>query len=459
MEQERDVIAGTSAEAAEALSESRIRSIASREFSRGRAMVEPETVQDMFRLKGLGYGTRRIAGEVGHSRGTVQRYIQAGGWMPFAAGERDRMLDGLDDWLRERFLRHAGNADVVRQELATEKSITVSLRTVERAVEGWRAELIAASVATVRFETPPGRQMQIDFGERFIDIGGVRTKIYLFVATLGFSRRVHVRAFTHERQKSWFDGLESAFRAFCGVTEDVLIDNARALVDDHDRETREVTFNARFKAFAKHWGFTPKACAPYRARTKGKTENGVGYVKKNAIAGRSFESFAALEAHLEQWTREIADVRVHGTTGETPRARFDAEEAGKLGSIDGTGPFETIRELQRTVTNDCAVEVDTNFYSVPWKLIGQAVLVLVTAGCVRVEHGGIVVADHARAPGKRERIRIDAHLDGIGRVHRVRPIAIDPVSIGSTAALPCTLPASALQRSLGDYEALAGGSF
>jgi transposase len=422
-------------------------------------MVEPETVQEMFRLKGLGYGTRRIAEETGHSRTTVQRYMKAGGWTPFAAGERDKLLDGLEKWLHERFLRHAGNADVVRQELVTEKNITVSLRTVERAVEGWRAELIAAAVATVRFETPPGRQMQIDFGERFIDIGGKRTKVYLFVATLGFSRRVHVRAFTHERQKSWFDGLESAFRAFGGVTEDVLIDNARALVDDHDRETREVTFNARFKAFAKHWGFTPKACAPYRARTKGKTENGVGYVKKNAIAGRAFESFAALEAHLEQWTREIADVRVHGTTGEAPRARFDHHEAAALKSIVGTGPFETTRELRRTVTNDCAVEVDTNFYSVPWKLIGQAVLVLVTAGRVRIEHGGLVVAEHACSTGRRERIRIDAHLEGVGGTHRVRPVPIDPAADEPAAPLSKMLPPSALQRSLGDYEAVAGGSF
>ena len=459
MEQERDVTGAAIAEAAQGLLESRIRSSASRDIRRGRAMVEPETVQEMFRLKGLGYGTRRIAETTGNSRTTVQRYMKAGGWQPFASGERDKRLDGLDAWLRERFLRHAGNADVVRQDLVTEKNVLVSLRTVERAVEGWRAELIAAAVATVRFETPPGRQMQIDFGERFIEIGGIRTKVYLFVATLGYSRRVHVRAFTHERQKSWFDGLESAFTAFGGVTEDVLIDNARALVDDHDRQTREVTFNARFKAFAKHWGFTPKACAPYRARTKGKTENGVGYVKKNAIAGRSFESFAALEAHLEQWTREIADVRVHGTTGEAPRERFDARERAALKSIDGTGPFETMRELRRTVTNDCAVEVDTNFYSVPWKLIGQAVLVLVSAGRVRVEHGGIVVADHARAPGKRERIRNDAHLEGIGKAHRVRPISIDPASDDPAASLPKVLPPSALQRSLGDYEALAGGSF
>jgi len=90
---------------------------------------------------------------------------------------------------------------------------------------------------------------------------------------------------SHERQESWFEGLESAFLAFGGVPDEVLIDNARALVTEHDAQTRTVVFNPKLLAFTRHWGFRPRACAPYRARTKGKTESGVGYVKRNAIAG------------------------------------------------------------------------------------------------------------------------------------------------------------------------------
>jgi transposase len=217
-----------------------------------------------------------------------------------------------------RFVRHRGNADVIRQELAAEKSIVVSLRTIERAVQPYRQELAAQARATARFETAPGKQLQIDFGERLVEIGGAKVKVFLFVATLGYSRRLHVRAFRNERQESWFAGLESAFVKFCGVAEEVLFDNARALVVDHDALTRSVVFNDKLVAFARHWGFRPRACAPYRARTKGKTENGVGYVKRNAIAGRRFASWEALEAHLDAWTREVADLRVHGTTGEAP---------------------------------------------------------------------------------------------------------------------------------------------
>lgn len=91
-----------------------------------------------------------------------------------------------------------------------------------------------------------------------------------------------------------------------------------------------------------------RACAPYRARTKAKDERSVGYVKRNAIAGRSFASFEAFEAHLARSTREIADVRVHGTTGETPLARF-ATEAAALRRLGGKPPFEQMRELVRQV--------------------------------------------------------------------------------------------------------------
>jgi transposase len=96
-----------------------------------------------------------------------------------------------------------------------------------------------------------------------------------------------------------FAGLESAFTTFAGVPEEVLMDDPRALVVHHDAVSRSVQFNDKLIAFAKHWGFRPRACQ-YRARTKGKTESGVGYVKKNAIAGHSFANWEAFEAHLAE---------------------------------------------------------------------------------------------------------------------------------------------------------------
>jgi transposase len=424
------------------------------EVLRGQVMKTPDDVEEMLRLRACGWGFKRIAAHLGCSHHTVKGYVEAGGVKPFKVPARKKKLDGLDNWLRERFIRHRGNADVVRQELLAEKNLRVSTRTMQRTLQPHRQTLKAEALATVRFETPPGRQLQIDFGERFVDIGGAQVKAFVFVATLGYSRRVHVRAFRHEKQESWFTGLESAFTTFGGVPEIVLMDNARALIVRHDTVIRQVTFNDKLIAFAKHWGFSPRACAPYRARTKGKTERGVGYVKTNAIAGRSFESWDAFEAHLAKWEREVANVRVHGTTGEAPMARFERDEAHRLKSLNDRPPFGTLRELTRVVGNDCAIEIDTNSYSVPWRLIGERVAVTVVAGEIRIRHGTREVAVHRKVEGRRQRVIDRAHLDGVagGAGAVCRREVVEPPSPGSQS------PPSLL-RPLAEYEAAIGGAF
>src|SRR6201996_158465 len=240
----------------------------------GDDMLEAEEVAAMVRLHGLGWGAKRLSQEFGCARNTVRRYLRAGGPVAYRKPERRTAFDGLEDWLRERFFRHDGNADVIRQELAREHGIVIGLRSVELRVRPWRRELKAQRRATVRFETAPGRQLQIDFGDTRVWIGGERVRGHLFVATLGYSRRLHIRPSLRERQSDWFAGMEGAFVRFGGVPADILFDNPRALVEHHDAATREVRFNARLHAFARYWGFVPRACAPYRARTKGKDERG-----------------------------------------------------------------------------------------------------------------------------------------------------------------------------------------
>ncbi len=229
------------------------------------------------------------------------------------------------------------------------------------------------------------------------------------------------------------------------MTEEVLVDNPKPLVVRHDAATREVESDERFLAFAAHWGFRPRACAPYRARTKGKDENGVRYVKGNAIAGHSFDGPGELEAHLAWWMREIADARVHGTTGEAPLARFERDEAERLRPCAGT-PFGQLRDLIRTVSADCAVTLDTNAYSVPWRLIGERVRVVASGGKVRVHHGGEVVAEHDEHAGRRARIVDRRHFDGLNAAPRAEAEAEDA-------------PEPALLRPLDEYAAVAGGSF
>ncbi|HEY0250469.1 MAG TPA: IS21 family transposase, partial [Kofleriaceae bacterium] len=288
-------------------------------------MVESEIVRQIHALTALRWGYKRIARELGVSKTTVKRY-QVGG--TDAEVQRRQKHGGLDDVqrakARELFDTTAeGNAVVVTQ-LLTELGVDVDLRVVQRVLQPHRQTKRAAEAATVRFETEPGHQLQIDFGEKHVMIAGQRTRVMLFVAVLGFSRRCYVRAFRSQRHDDWREGLAGAFQYFGGVTQTVLVDNARALI--LDRVDDVVRVNPAFEAFCKDWGVAVRACRPYRARTKGKTERGVGYVKHNALAGREFSSWAALDAHLAWWM-QMADERDHGTTHEAPRARFERAEA------------------------------------------------------------------------------------------------------------------------------------
>jgi transposase len=407
-----------------------------------REMIEPEAVGAIVRLGQLGWGAKRIAKELGVARNTVRRYLAVGGCVPYRPPQRAGVLVGQEAWLRTQFLQHRGNCDVVRQQLLREVGIEASLRTVERACHDFRQELEASRRATVRFETAPGEQMQIDFGQTRVMIGDESVRVFLFVATLGYSRRGFVCAFRHERQSAWFAGIEAAFAHFGGRVQTLLVDNAKALVIEHDMQTRQVRFNSRFEAFCRHWDVHVQACAPFRARTKGKTENGVGYVKKNAVAGHAFVSWPALEAHLARWQREVADVRIHGTTGEAPRDRFQAEQA-QLRALVGITPFLQQRELVRRVNAEGCVELDTNAYSVPWRLIGEQVSVVVGAGTVAVRHAGQEVARHAELSGSRGRLIDRAHLMGSSSQPPAPP---GPV-------------ADALLRPLAEYEALIGGGW
>jgi len=404
-------------------------------------MHPPEMVDKILILHKHGLGQRRIARELGIHRKTVKRYLRQKMWLPYQRSGNGNSLKSVKNWLEEAFYKHGGNAAVVHKELERQLGIKAGQRTVQYAVQSFRKNLMAKAVATVRFETPPGKQLQIDFGSTTVVIGGIKQKIHFFAAVLGYSRRQYVQAFRSEKQSSWLQGIDGAFRHFGGIPKEILLDNAKALVSYHNPTTREVIFNERFHAFAKYWGFKPKACAPYRARTKGKDENTVKYIKHNAIAGRDFPTFAAFEEHLAWWMREVSDERIHGTTGEKPLYRFKKEEM-ELQPLEGRPPFLQIREFERKVHSDACIEVDTNFYSVPWSLIGETVTVQMVKEELFIYVAGNEVACHNICKEQRERCIKNLHLQGI-------------IGLASAQKEPFTAPE--LLRPLAEYEAVVGG--
>jgi transposase len=249
------------------------------------------------------------------------------------------------------------------------------------------------SRATVRFETEPGKQLQSDWGEIVVKVAGRATKVHFQVNELGYSRRFHLWCTDREDAEHTYEGLIRSLECFGGVPEEVLVDNQKSAVllasnSGHPR------FNERFLDLAGHYGFTPRACRPYRARTKGKDERMVGYVKGNFFARyRAFESWAHLNQLAEQWLAEEADQRVQGTVKEVVAERFQ-REAPHLKPLPLQRYDTSYLELRR-VGWDGYVNVRGNRYSVPSGLVGQSVVVRIGLdGLLRIYHAEQLVASH-----------------------------------------------------------------
>jgi transposase len=409
-------------------------------------MVAAEVVRQMGQLAKLGWGAKRISRELGVARNTVRRYLRGAR----AEVQEHRAARRLDDAARAEAVRlydgtAEGNAVVVTR-LLLERGIEASVRTVQRAVEERRGSQRAAQVATVRFETAPGEQMQVDVGQRLVGIAGQQVRIFFVCSVLGYSRRLFARAFLSARQDDWREGIAGAFQRFGGVPRTLLIDNDGALVIGRDEATQTARLHPAFAAFCRDFGVEARVCRPYRARTKGKTESGVKYVKRNALAGRAFASFSALESHLDGWMRE-ADERVHGTTHQRPIDRFLRAEAAALRPLPANPLPLRERRLRRKVANDALVDIDSVRYSVPHRLMRSEVEVLVGVGEVRIYSGQDLVATHARSREPHTSVIDFVHYRGLWREPQIPPAADPPRAL------------EALGRSLADYEAaIAGGS-
>ena len=348
-------------------------------------MLEPDVVDRIRELSGQGLGSKRIARQLGISRNSVRRYL-AGATVGFQERLAARRLDGptLSE-VHQLFGTVAeGNTVVIQQELAS-------------------------------------RGIQIDFGEKVVRIADQPVKVYLMTAVLGHSRRLYCRAFLAQRQDDWLEGLEGAFQHFGGLTEQVLCDNASPLVTSHDRQSGQVVWNPGFETFCRDRGLTAKACRPRRARTKGKIERGVGYVKHNALAGRLFASFEVLQRHLARWMVEVADERIHGTTKEKPSVRFERDERQTLRPLQARPLAVRTRRLTRRVSADCFVDIDTIRYSAPHWHVRETVEVVVQEKEVEIWLRGRCIAQHQRCFEPHTWVRDPAHFEGLFRREEKTP--------------------------------------
>ncbi len=349
-----------------------------------------------------GQSISSIGRELELDRKTVRSCLQRQSWAPYRRKVKTAgMLEVHRTWLVARAAQVNYSARVLHQELR-QRGFDGSYETVKLAVRPLRADATVSALTQRRFETAPGEQAQVDWGQITVRFGAERVTVHVLVMTLGYSRRAYAEGFLHERMPDLLAAHENAFAHFGGRCECLLYDRMRTVVLGNSVDAggkSKPRLNATFDAFARHWGFTPRLCQPYRAQTKGKVESGVKYVKRNFAVGRVFRDLEDFNAQLATWQAEVADVRIHGTTHQRPIERF-AQEAAALTPTGTQSSFLQAMVRERVVADDWLISIESNRYSVPFGLIGKTVQVVRQGALWVIRHRGQVVAEHTVLVGR-----------------------------------------------------------
>ena len=256
----------------------------------------------------------------------------------------------------------------------------------------------------LRFETPPGQQAQVDFAQfqtEFTDEPGVMRIVWLFSLVLGHSRMMWGRFVLHQDLPTVLRCHIAAFEALGGVPQQILYDRMKTAVIGDDAEAGHIIYNRTLLDFARHYGFLPKACRPYRAKTKGKVERPFRYVREDFFLGGQFRNLEDLNAQLHHWLDTVANVRVHATTRRVVAEHF-AEEHPSLQGLPA-GAFQAVLRLERRITRDGMVSVNGNLYSVPNATRRRPVEVHSTAREVRIFEQDRLIAVHPVLEGRGQR--------------------------------------------------------
>jgi transposase len=221
-------------------------------------------------------------------------------------------------------------------------------------------------VFEVRFETAAGEQAQVDFAEfkvAFDDEPDRSHRVWLFAMVLGHSRLLWAQYVLHQDLGTVLRCHMEAFERFGGAPREILYDRMKTAVLGEDTAERAIVYNSKLLALAAHYGFTPRACQPYRAQTKGKVERPYRYIRADFFMARRFANMADLNAQLQHWLSTVVNARVHGTTGRVVAEHY-AEERAHLRALPA-GRFDAVLRVQRRLSHEGCVSVDGNYYSVP----------------------------------------------------------------------------------------------
>jgi len=352
-------------------------------------------INSILTLKEHGWSQRRIARELGIAPDTVGKYVHLRRSGPKPAGKAppgsecskpdkapivsDETNTGKTTTGRsqcepfrkviEDKLELGLSRQRIYQDLRDEHGFEGSYYSVRRFVKRLGQD---SPIPFRRMECMPGDEAQVDFGTGapIVKPDGKRRRCHVFRIVLSFSRTAYSEAVYRQTTDNFIHCLENAFWHFGGVPKTLVIDNLKAAVKNADWYDPDI--NPKIQSFCEHYGTVILPTKPYTPRHKGKIERGIGYVKDNALKGRTFNSLQEQNQHLLNWERRIADTRIHGTTGKQVGKLFRQEEKSSLMRLP-PGRFPCFQEAKRRVHRDGHIEVQKAYYSVDPEYTGREV--------------------------------------------------------------------------------------
>ena len=407
-----------------------------------------------YQRQGLSY--RAIARKVGCDRRTVKTYVDHPERMnqPRQAAPRPTKLDAY----REQLAAYLDEDPHYRASWIYDQLVKQgytgayeAVKVAARALKGERQRL-----AYVRFETEPGQQAQVDFGEfQVVQSDGTVTKLYQFSLVLGYSRHLYGELLARGDLPSFLEALQRAFHALRGVPATLLFDRMRNVY--LRTVAGEAQFTQGLMTLAVHYGFQPAVAPAYAPWVKGKVERPFDWIREGFWRGYSFTTLAQANADLQAWLAAKAQ-RVHGTTHERVEERF-AREQPHLGPLP-PAPCDVSLRLTRTVAKDCTLAVDGNRYVVPHRLVGRQLVVRVHDRTVRIFDAATLVVTYAMPEGRGHLVQDPRFYQALREDQALnrRKYARGPKGKGKATISPALPPhpVEVSRRSLADDDRIGG---
>lgn len=420
-------------------------------------MVSRESKVDINFLHRQGHSYREIARKTGRDRRTVKRYAENPELIGQGRTKVDRpsILDSFKpmvaSWLKDdpdyqaswildqlRKLGYSGGYTIVKdfvREIKQENS----------------------RIAYIRFETEPGRQAQVDFGDfKVVEADGNERTLYMFSMAPGFSRQPYTEFLERCDMTSFLDAHQRAFAYFGGVPAEILYDRMRNVFIR--QLSGKTEFTQGLMSLADHYGFEPKVAPAYAPWVKGKVERPMDFIREGFWRGYCFTDTERANRDLMAFVEEKSH-RIHGTTGEKVIDRFASEKAFLM-ALPASVCDVSVR-LFRKVHKDCTVSVEGCRYEVPYTLVGKRILLRLKDGVLRVFDGESLVAMHMQSevkgklvqlPGLREAILADREMNARKYAHP--PKGKTKAMISPTIGKYCI---DVQRRDLSIYAQIGGG--